>query len=843
MHLKFIHYQRMPGKVNKLDTLQGLTHNQVSLLQKQYGKNIFRAGKEYRFVRIMWGIIREPMFIMLVIACSLYFILGQISEGIMMAVAMAIVTTISLYQEVKSSRALESLKQFTDPQVTVIREGIEVLISNEELVPGDIVLIEEGMKIPADAIVLQSNDLSLNESIITGESLPVEKNERNENNSLFQGTTINSGKCIAKVTATGNNTVLGKIGKAVAGYAIPKTLLQLQINKFVRTLALFGLIAFFIILVVNYLHYHEFVTSLLFALTLAMSAAPEEIPVAFSSFMALGAYKMSKLGIISRQPQIIENLGAVTVLCLDKTGTITENKMLVKTIYDYKTGSLTDVENNAGLKGQNILLYAALASESNPFDPMEKAIWEVYFQNNGKEHEKLKMIYEYPLEGRPPMMTHIYQAEDKVIAAAKGGAERILTVCKIDEANRKIIFQFVQSLAAKGYRVLGVASAVHTAEAMPDKQDNFNWQFEGLIALYDPPKKNSLSVLKKIYDAKINVKLLTGDYAETAINIGSQVGILNPLKCHTGDEVMNMKEDELLSAVKSTNIFARMFPEAKLKVINAMKANGEIVAMTGDGVNDGPALKASDIGIAMGKQGTETARQASDLVLTDDNLEKIVTAITEGRKIYNNLIKAVRYIISIHIPIILTAALPVVLGWTYPNIFTPIHVIFLELIMGPTCSIFFEREPMEKNIMLLTPRNHRSGLFTTDELLISIVLGLTITAGVLSLYYIFMNNGYSIEETRTVVFTTLILSNVFLTFAGRSFTQTMYYTSRYKNSLAPIILIASVVFLSVLHFVPAVRSLFQLTLITSINFLVCLGTAFVSVMWLEVYKMDLWKNK
>jgi len=832
----------MPGKVFKLDTIQGLSNQEVPYLQKQYGKNIFSTGKQHRFFHIIKDIFREPMFIMLVVACSLYFILGQIGEGIMMAVAMAIVTAISLYQEVKSSRALESLKQFTEPRITVIREGIEQLISNDELVPGDIMMIEEGMKIPADAIVLQSNDLSLNESIITGESLPVEKNERSDNNILFQGTTINSGQCIAQVTATGNNTALGKIGKAVTGYAAPKTLLQLQINKFVRRLALFGLIAFVIIMVVNYLHYHEFVTSLLFALTLAMSAAPEEIPVAFSSFMALGAYKMSKLGIISRQPQVIENLGAVTVLCLDKTGTITENKMQVKTIYNYKTDSLIDIENKMVSQIQNVLLYAVLASESSPFDPMEKAIWETYFQNNGKEHDDLKMIYEYPLEGKPPMMTHIYQGENKIIAAGKGGAERILTVCKIDEATAKKIFRIVQDLASKGYRVLGVASAIHGNTTMPDKQDDFNWQFEGLVALYDPPKRNINNVLKKIYDAKINVKLITGDYVETAINIGSQAGILNPLECYTGNEVMNMKEDELLRAVTKTNIFARMFPDAKLKVIDALKANGEIVAMTGDGVNDGPALKSADIGIAMGKKGTETAKQASDLVLTDDNLEKIVTAISEGRKIYNNLVKAVRYIISIHIPIILTAALPVILGWTYPNIFTPIHVIFLELIMGPTCSIFFEKEPVEENIMLVAPRSRRAGLFATDELLISIVLGLTITAGVLALYYIFMNNGHSIEETRTMVFTTLILSNIFLTFSGRSFTQTMYYTNKYKNSLVPVILIVSVIFLLVLHFVYPVRNLFQLTSITFLEFLVCFGTAFVSVMWFEVYKMDLWKN-
>ena len=364
-----------------------------------------------------------------------------------------------------------------------------------------------------------------------------------------------------------------------------------------------------------------------------------------------------------------------------------------------------------------------------------------------------------------------------------------------------------------------------------------------MLALYDPPKKNIAAVIKKIYDAKVEVKILTGDYPETAINIAQQVGIKNSLHYRTGEDVMNMKEDALQTALKTTNVFARMFPDAKLKVINALKANGEIVAMTGDGVNDGPALKASDIGIAMGKKGTETARQASDLVLTDDNLEKIITAIREGRKIYGNLIKGIRYIISIHIPIILTASLPLILGWTYPNIFTPIHVIFLELIMGPTCSIFFEKEPIEESNMFSGPRNHKAGLFTYKEFLISVIQGVIITAGVLILYYIFMTNGHSIKETRTIVFTTLILSNVFLTFASRSFTKTMYYTSRYKNNLAPVIILVSAIFLLLLYFIPSVQDLFQLTPITSFQFWLCFCVAFASVMWFEVYKMDLKKAR
>ena len=424
----------MAEKIIEIGNLSGLLPQEIPLLQKQYGKNRLYRGTGHRLLRILIDLFTEPMFVLLVIACSLYFILGEVGEGVLMAIAMVIVTAISLYQEVKSSRALEALKQLTEPRVTVIRDGRQQVISDEDLLPGDIMLLEEGMKIPADAMIIQSNDLSINESVITGESFPVEKTV---DQILYHGTTMNSGKCVAKVTAIGNKTVLGKIGKAISEYHPPKTLLQFQINKFVRRLALFGLAGFFVIFIINYLHYRQFATSLLFALTLAMSAVPEEIPVAFSSFMALGAYKLSKLGIISRQPQIIENLGAINVLCLDKTGTITENKMQVKTIYDFRADAIVDMDNNK--TQQNVLYYAMLASESDPFDSMEKAIWDAYSENDHKSHERTKMIHEYPLEGRPPMMTHVYDIDGKTIVAAKGGAERVIAVCKLDEPDRKKI--------------------------------------------------------------------------------------------------------------------------------------------------------------------------------------------------------------------------------------------------------------------------------------------------------------------------------------------------------------------------------------------------------------------
>ena len=829
---------KMAGKVIHIENIDGLNENEISLLRKQYGKNIFQPEGSYRLIHTIWNILREPMFILLIIACSLYFILGETTEGFMMVAAMCFVAAISLYQETKSIQALKALKQFTEPKVTVIRNRSEKIIEITELLPGDIILLEEGSKIPADAIILQQNDLSINESIITGESLPVEKQDPAGNNFLYQGTTINSGKCMARVTAIGNQTILGKLGKSISIYSSTKTLLQQQIGKFVRQLALFGFIAFIIICLVNYLKNDSLIQSLLFGLTLAMAAIPEEIPVAFSSFMALGAFHMSKLGIISRQPQTIENLGAVTVICLDKTGTITENKMEIKSIYDFDSNTLINIENTSIPKDAYVVLrYAMLASEMNPFDAMEKAIHFCYDKiEDFKKPDFLKMIYEYPLQGKPPMMTHVYQYENTKIVAAKGAAERILKVCNLNSNDEKNVNNYIKNLAAKGYRILGVASAIYSGEEFPHTQDEFNWKFEGLVSLYDPPKKNIKKVFQQFYDAKIKVKLLTGDYPDTTVNIAEQVGFLDYSKYTTGQEIMNMKEEELNITVKRINLFARMFPEAKLKVIDALKMSGEIVAMTGDGVNDAPALKSANIGIAMGKKGTEIARQAADLILTDDNLEKVSEAILQGRTIFNNLRKAVRYIISIHVPIILTAALPLLFGWKFPNIFTPVHVIFLEIIMGPTCSVFFEREPVEENIMQIAPRDRSVGLFRRDELFISIFQGIIIAAGVLILYYLFMMHNYSISEIRTIVFTTLVLSNIFLTFANRSFNENLIKTIFYKNNLAPWVIIISVLFLAVIHLIPFIRDIFQLSPIPASNFLICIGVSFISVMWFEVYK-------
>ena len=819
----------------------GLKQSDIQPLLKRFGKNIFEPEHRRGFLLIVWDIFKEPMFLMLLAACSLYFILGESNEGLLMLAAMFFVTAISIYQETKSSKALAALRQYTEPKITVVRDGKEQVILSEQLVPGDVMVLEEGNRIPADATIIQSNDLTVNESIITGESMPVEKNTVIESNQLFQGTTINSGSCWAKVTLTGNRTTLGRLGKSISTIGSSRTLLQEQIGRFVRIMAFFGFTAFATIWLINYINSRDIVQSLLLGLTLAMSAVPEEIPVAFSSFMALGASQMARLGIITRQPQTIENLGAVSIICLDKTGTITENKMQVKMIYGFEEDHLEEIDEGSNLQNANVLFYARLASEKDPFDAMEKAIVETYNQTTEPNRPKLQMIHEYPLSGKPPMMTHIYLSGNNQLVTAKGAPERILQVCKLDALNKGKMETMIQQMANSGYRVLGVCSAANHIGPFPEQQDDFNWKFEGLLALYDPPKKNVSGVFDKWYHAGIHIKLVTGDYPETAMNIASQVGIKQFMKYITGEQLMQRSPEELKPMVKGINIYARMFPEAKLKLMEVLKASGEIVAMTGDGVNDGPALKSAQIGIAMGNKGTEIAKEAADLIITDDNLDKITDAIQQGRKIYSNLKKAIRYIISIHIPIIFTASLPLLLGWKYPNIFTPIHIIFLELIMGPTCSIFYEREPVEANIMTRKPRSRNQNIFSGKELLVSIMQGLVITLGILSLYYYFMNQNYSIQYTRTIVFTTLILSNVFLTIVNRSFEETFRKTIRYKNPLVIYVLSLSAIFLLSLYLLKPVQSIFQLTSVSMPNYLVCVVTSLICTGFFELYKS--WRSR
>ncbi|WP_291107600.1 cation-translocating P-type ATPase [Flavobacterium sp. UBA6195] len=819
-------------------TSTGLNDLEVVESAKKFGTNSVEHQKKNHFLNSILDIVKEPMFLLLFTATSIYFITGDYGDGIFMAIAIVFVIAISVFQESRSRNAIEALKKLTQPKCKVIRNGSTIEIPTEEIVIGDCVQLEEGAFIPADGIILSSNDFSVNESILTGESLAVFKPNESENKQVFQGTIVASGLAICEVTAIGDKTQLGKIGSSLNAIEEEKTPLQIQIGNFVTKMSFIGLVIFAIVWAINYYNSGLVLDSLLKALTLAMSVIPEEIPVAFTTFMALGAWRLMKMGIITKQTKTVETLGSATVICTDKTGTITENRMSLAELYLFKSNSIIETSQKLNPEAEEVLNFAMWSSEPIPFDAMEIAIHEAY-SNFESEDERphFKMVHEYPLSGKPPMMTHVFENESgKKIIAAKGAPEALIAVSHLTETEKNQIFEAMKTMMQKGFRVLGVGVSDFVGTDYPAAQQELKFHFKGLVAFYDPPKHNIQAVFETFYKAGIQVKIVTGDNAETTSTIAKQVGFKNADKVLNGDELMAMDEATLKEKVMVTAIFTRMFPEAKLRIIKALKANNQIVAMTGDGVNDGPALKSAHIGIAMGKKGTEIAKQAANLILVDDNFERMTDAIAMGRKIYLNLKKAIQYIISIHIPIILIVFIPLALGWMYPNIFSPVHIIFLEIIMGPTCSIIYENEPMEDNLMLQKPRPLTTTFFNLKEVLISIIQGLVITLGLLFIYQYAIRENMSENGTRTLIFLTLITSNIVLTLANRSFYYSIFKTIQYKNNLVGLIIGITILLTGLLLFIPAFSNFFLFEMVSGSQIGLCVLVGSISVLWVEIYK-------
>ena len=818
--------------------IKGLTDQEVIASRGKFGSNDLKFKKENGAIEALKSLAKEPMITLLIVASLIYFISGQIGDALFLLSAIIIVSVISLYQDSRSRNALQKLKDFSQPNCKVIRNGKNIQIKTEDLVVDDSLIVEEGSSIPADGIIVHSNDFSVNESILTGESFAVFKDKLQEDNSIFKGTTVASGLAIARITHIGNQTKLGKIGESLESIQIEKTPLEIEINSFVKKMVIAGAVVFLIVWAINYFHSFQILDSLLKALTLAMSILPEEIPMALTAFMAIGALRLMKLGVIVKQMKTVETLGSATVICTDKTGTITENKMSLAKIFTLESQRISNTED-ADASGKELLQIAMWASEPIPFDPMEIALHQAYANATLKdERAYFKMIHEYPLGGKPPMMTHLFEnSEGKRIVAAKGAPEAIMNVCNLSAKEISDINSAIKTITSEGYRVLGVGESDFQGNDFPKTQQEFSFKFKGIVAFYDPPKKNIKEVLQHFYKAGILVKIVTGDNAETTTAIAKQIELKGYEKSLSGEQLMQLSDAELQEKVMETNIFSRMFPEAKLRIINALKANNQIVAMTGDGVNDGPALKAANIGIAMGQKGTEIAKQAASLILLEDDLSKMVDAVAMGRRIYTNLKKAIQYIISIHIPIILTVFIPLALGWIYPNILSPVHIIFLELIMGPTCSIIFENEPIEKNTMIRKPRPSTSSFFNKAELTTSIIQGLAITAGSLFIYQYAVHQGFGEARTRTMVFIVLIVGNIFLTLVNRSFYYSILTTLKYKNALVPLMISITIAITSLLLFVPTLTAFFKFATLDVRQILTASVVGFVSVIWYEVVKI------
>ncbi len=818
--------------------LSGLTEEELKASREKFGYNQTDNTHKNSWFELLFDILKEPMLLLLIAVSVIYVIVGNYSEALFMLGAIILVSGISFYQDNRSKKALEALEKLNEPLSTVIRNSKVIQIPTREIAVGDLCITEEGKMINADGEIIHSNDFSVNEASLTGESFSVFKNQDTEDKKVYSGTLTVSGLAVFKVEKIGAETKLGKIGTSIHHIKEERSPLQIQIARFVKGMAIIGIIVFLMVWAYSFWQSRNIMESLLVGLTLAMSILPEEIPVAFTTFMALGAWKLMREGIIIKRSSVVETLGSTTVICTDKTGTITENSMRLKALFNYKTNQVFDETHLNELELSELIQYAMWSSEPVPFDPMEKTLHQVYKQTQKDDLRRdFQMIHEYPLEGKPPMMTHLFEnSSRKRIVATKGAPEAILAVSHLPDSEKEMLRRQISDFGKQGYRVLGVAKCTFEGSHFPEKQQDFNFDFLGFTVFYDPPKKDIQQVFQKIYDAGIKVKVITGDNADTTNAIARQAGIINPTAAVNGSEITHHSEAELIEISKDTTLFTRMFPEAKLAVVNALKQSGEIVAMLGDGVNDAPALKAAHIGVAMGNKGTEIAKAAAALVITNDDLDKLITGIAAGRRIYANIKKAIQYIISIHIPIVLTVSLPLFLGWIYPNIFTPVHVIFLELIMGPTCSIVYENEPIEKDAMQRKPRKMTETFLNWKELSISIIQGLLITTGVLFAYQFAVQKGSNEETTRAMVFTTLIVANVLLSHTNRSFTYSLFNSFKNRNKLFPMITGVTLVLLFAILYIPLFAGFFQ---VTGLN-IPELGTAFliaaVSVLWFEVYK-------
>ena len=817
------------------ENLKGLSDSEVKKAQQQYGDNAIKGEQNSAWYSLLFDILKEPMTLILIAVSIIYVLVGDLGEAAFMFVAIVAVTGISFYQGSRNQKALQELEKLNEPLSSVIRNGRLVEIPTHEITIGDLCITEEGKMINADGNIVHSNDFSVNESALTGESMSVFKDI--DHSEIYSGTLTVSGLAIFEVTAIGAETKLGKIGTSILSIKEEKSPLQLQIEKFVKGMAIIGIIVFAMVCGFNYFQTKDIVSSLLNGLTLAMSILPEEIPVAFTTFMALGSWKLLREGIIVKKSSVVETLGSTTVICSDKTGTITENSMKLNAIYDAKMCTVFDENQFNDVEISEIIQYAMWSSEPVPFDPMEKTLHRVYEQTQVDERNQYQMFFEYPLSGKPPMMTHCFKNnKNQRIIAAKGAPEAILQVSNLSDQQKDHLRNVIRDFGTKGFRLLGVAKSTFNSNDFPKQQQDLPFELLGFVVFYDPPKKGINEVFEKIYNAGIKVKVITGDNAETTMSIANQAGIIHAEDSITGSEITQLSEKELLKAADEKVLFARMFPEAKLAVVKALKEDGEVVAMLGDGVNDGPALKAAHIGVAMGEKGTEIAKQAAQLILTNDDLGKLVIGIAAGRRIYTNLKKAVQYIISIHIPIILIVSLPLFLGWAFPQIFTPVHVIFLELVMGPTCSIVYENEPLEKDSMKRKPRPMTETFLNWKELSTSIIQGIIITLGLLFVYQYTYQLGGNEEKTRAMVFTTLIFSNVWLSLTNRSFYYSLWSSFKNKNNLMVGVTILTLLILFTILYIKPISLFFKVSSLNLKELGMAMLVAMLSVLWFEVYK-------
>jgi Ca2+-transporting ATPase len=829
---------------------QGLTGSVALARLKRDGLNELPSAKPSTIFDTALQVIKEPMFLLLIGTASVYVLLGDATEAAAMVAAVLGIIGITFYQERKAERALDALRDLASPRALVIRDGERRRIAGREVVRGDLVVLSEGDRVPADGIVIEAINLQLDESLLTGESVPVSKSAAaqpvaiapsgaNQTSLVFFGSMVVRGTGLAEVKETGVATEIGKIGTALQRLRPESTRLQRETSQVVRILAVLGLTLSFLVAIAYAVVHSNLLQGILAGLTLAIAMVPEEFPVVLTIFLAMGAWRLSQQHVLTRRIPAIETLGAATVLCVDKTGTLTMNQMAVQALWTFDENWQLDAQGALPPQSlHSVVALSALASNQEPHDPMEKALLTLLRQlPDGTVDQGWKLIHEYPLTPKLLAMSRAWRlpSDDEVLVAAKGAPEAILPLCRASDEFSDRILAATSELANKGLRVLGVAFARTTGTDLPSDQTSFHFEFAGLVGLADPIRPSVPTAIQECHNAGVRVIMITGDYPVTARSIATQIGLGNQDRVITGPELRQMSDDQLKEAITEVNIFARVVPEQKLRLVQLLQARGEVVAMTGDGVNDAPALKAADIGIAMGGRGTDVAREAASLVLLDDDFSSIVNAIRLGRRIYDNLKKATSFVLAAHVPIAGLTLIPVVLN--LPLVLLPLHVLFLELIIDPACSIAFESEPLEADAMKRPPRPASERLFTLRRVLISVSQGLFVLVTVLAIYGLALSWGHDAYDTRAITFSALVVGNLSLILNNRSWSATILETFRTRNQTVLWVLGSAVTALLAVLYIPALRKLFNFSVLHPIDLAVVIGAGIVSVVSFEAVKL------
>ena len=824
--------------------IKGLSSNQIEKLHSQYGFNELPIKDKKNIFRTLIRIISEPMFALLLATAFIYLLIGSLEDTLLLTGFIALSITITVYQENKSEKAIEALKDLSSPRALVIRDGQTIKIPSREVVVGDLLILEEGDRIVADARLLKANDLLLDESLLTGESEPISKVI---NNSIYSGSMVVRGSGISIVQAIGLETEIGKIGKSLEQIDNSESPLQKDIRVLIKRFAIFG-VGLSIIVCLGYgLIYQQWLNGVLAGITLTMALLPEEFTVILTVFMALGVWRISRQHVLTRKASVIETLGSINTLCVDKTGTLTVNKMSLQALAPIDVANISEtLPLSLNDSQKELLSFAVLSSEINPFDPMEKAFFEACDRLN-PEHKHLypnwNLVHEYGLTPELPAMTHIWKSSDAdYLVAIKGSPEAIMKLCQLSQEEQLLVEQQISQMASQGLRLLGVAKANYTSlnSDWPESVNAFQFKWLGLVGLKDPLRPEVPSSVKQCHDAGIRVIMITGDHAITAKAIATQAGI-DASQVISGYDVDKLNDQELQIALKDVCVFVRIKPNQKLRLVKALQANKKIVAMTGDGINDAPALKAAHVGISMGQRGTDVAREASSLVLLNDDFSSIVNTIRQGRQIFDNLQKAIIYVVAVHIPIAGAVFIPLL--FNAPPLLGPIHILFLEMIIDPSCAIVFEAEAPETDVMKRPPRDLDNKIFSLSNLSVAIIQGFGLLIIVLSLYLGILELEQSTSLATTVAFGELVLGNLSLVIVSRSIKDHIFNILKKPNTPQYwIIGLATSIFI-LFTFIPFFRDRFHFTNLTIDSVILIFIATLIGIIWHEMTKVGYRKLK